>query len=108
MALINVKTRKSLVCHAPNLNGQIIIEIFDQWAKDPPHQDLGSEFNLNDFYKCLGRKNMSDYKTSYAAAIVDRFIHTIKDKPERYHKLNDTKYRIQIVKDIVEGYNNAT
>ena len=46
-------------------------------------------------------------KTSYATAIVDRFIRTIKDKLERYQKLNDTKSMIQAVKDIVEGYNNT-
>ena len=45
--------------------------------------------------------NKSDYKTSYATAIVDRFIRTIKDKLERYQKLNDSKSIIQAVKDIV-------
>ena len=51
--------------------------------------------------------NKSEYKTSYATAIVDRFIRTIKDKLERHQKLNDTKSIIQAVKDIVEGYNNT-
>ena len=44
---------------------------------------------------------------SLATAIVDRFIRTIKDKLERYQKLNDTKTIIQTMKDIVEGYNNT-
>ena len=77
--------------------------------------DLGSEFNSKDFYNWLEDKrirlfyiNKSDYKTSYAAAIADRFIRTIKEKLERYQKLNDTKSIIQAVKDIVEGYNNTT
>ena len=76
--------------------------------------DLGSEFNSKDFYSWLEQKkirlfyiNKSEYKTSYATAIVDRFIRTIKDKLERYQKLNDTKSIIQAVKDIVEGYNNT-
>ena len=51
--------------------------------------------------------NKSEYKTSYATAIVDRFIRTIKDKLERYQKLNDTKNMIQAVKDIFEGFNNT-
>ena len=37
------------------------------------------------------RKKKSDYKTSYATAIVDRFIRTIKEKLERYQKLNESK-----------------
>jgi len=51
--------------------------------------------------------NKTEYKTSYATAIVDRFIRTIKDELERYQKLNDTKTIIQAVKDIAEGYNNT-
>ena len=47
------------------------------------------------------------FTTLYVTAIVDRFIRTIKDKLERYQKLNDTKSIIQAVKDIVEGYNNT-
>jgi len=33
-------------------------------------------------------QNKSEYKTSYAIAIVDRFIRTIKDKLESFQKLN--------------------
>ena len=97
--------------------------MFNNWLTDIPERqypsvissDLGSEFNLKDFYNWLEQNkirlfyiNKSDYKTSYAAAIVDRFIRTIKEKLERYHKLNDIKSIIQAVKDIVEGYNNTT
>jgi len=110
VALINVETRKAYVYHVPNLKKQTIIEIFNQWIQDIPQDqypstissDLGSEFNSKDFYKWLEQKNIklfyinkSDYKTSYATAIVDRFIRTIKEKLERYPKLNDTKSIIQ-------------
>ena len=38
----------------------------------------------------------------------DNAVRTIKDKLERYQKLNDnTRSMIQAVKDIVEGYNNT-
>ena len=105
----------------PDLKKKSILEIFNQWISDiqafDPSQypsvistDLGSEFNSKDFYSWLEQKkirlfyiNKSEYKTSYATAIVDRFIRTIKDKLERYQKLNDTKSIIQAVKDIVEG-----
>ena len=77
--------------------------------------DLGSEFNYKDLYNWLEQKkirlfyiNKSDYKTSYATAIIDRFTRTIKEKLERYKKLNDTKSIIQAIDDIVEGYNNTT
>ena len=123
VALVNVETRKAYVYHVSNLKKQTIIEIFNQWIQDLPQDqypstissDLGSEFNSKDFYKWLEDKkiklfyiNKSDYKTSYATAIVDRFIRIIKEKLERYQKLNDTKSIIQAVKDIVEGYNNTT
>lgn len=54
--------------------------------------DLGSEFNSKEF---------QENKT----AIVDRLIRTIKDKLECYRKLNDSQSIIQIVKDIIKGYN---
>ena len=103
----------------PDLKKKSILEIFNQWISDVPNDqypnvistDLGSEFNSKDFYSWLEQKkirlfyiNKTEYKTSYATAIVDRFIRTIKDKLERYQKLNDTKSMIQAVKDIVEGY----
>jgi hypothetical protein len=123
IALINIETRRGYVYHVPNLKKQTVIEIFNQWLEDVPEgqkptritSDLGSEFNSKDFYNWLENKNIklfyvnkSDYKTSYATAIVDRFIRTIKDKLERYQKLNDSKSIIQAVKDIVEGYNDTT
>ena len=104
------------VYHVPNLKKKTVIEIFNQWIKDIPEDqypsvistDLGSEFNSKDFYNWLEDKkirlfyiNKSDYKTSYATAIVDRFIRTIKDKLERYQKFNDTKNIIQAVHDIL-------
>ena len=125
VALINVETRKGYAYHVPNLKKKSIVEIFNQWVSDiqafDPSQypsvistDLGSEFNSKDFYSWLEQKkirlfyiNKTEYKTSYATAIVDRFIRTIKDKLERYQKLNDTKTIIQAVKDIIEGYNNT-
>ena len=122
VALINVETRKAYVYHIPNIKKQTVIEIFNQWIKDVSEDqyptvistDLGSEFNSKDFYTWLETKkirlfyiNKSDYKTSYATAIVDRFIRTIKDKLERFQKLNNSKSIIQAMKDIVEGYNNS-
>ena len=105
----------------PDLKKKSILKIFNQWISDiqtfDPSQypsvistDLGSEFNSKDFYSWLEQKkirlyyryiNKTEYKTSYATAIVDRFIRTIKDKLEGYQKLNDTKSMIQAVKDIV-------
>ena len=123
VALINIETRKAYAYHVPNLNKKTIVEMFNNWLTDVPEgqypsvisSDLGSEFNSKDFYNWLERKkirlyyiNKSDYKTSYATAIIDRFIRTIKEKLERCQKLNDTKSIIQTVKDIVEGYNNTT
>ncbi len=122
VALINVETRKGYVYHVPDLKKKTIIEIFNQWIKEIPQEqypsvistDLGSEFNSKDFYSWLEKKNIrlfyinkSDYKTSYATAIVDRFIRTLKDKLERFQKLNDTKSIIKAIEDIVEGYNNT-
>ena len=122
VALINVETRKGYVYHIPNLKKKTVIEIFNQWISDIPKEqfptvistDLGSEFNSKDFYTWLESKkirlfyiNKSDYKTSYATAIIDRFIRTIKDKLERFQKLNNSKSIIQSMKDIVEGYNNS-
>ena len=106
VALINVETRKGYAYHVPDLKKKTILEIFNQWIIDVPNDqypsvistDLGSEFNSKDFYLWLEQKkirlfyiNKSEYKTSYATAIVDRFIRTMKDKLERYQKLNDTK-----------------
>ena len=123
VALINVETRKGYVYHVTDLKKKTIIEIFNQWvdALQGKEQypsvistDLGSEFNSKDFYSWLEKKNIrlfyinkSDYKTSYATAIVDRFIRTVKEKLERYQKLNDSKSIINAVKDIVEGYSNT-
>lgn len=93
VALINVETRGAFVYHVPNLKKQSIIEIFNQWVGDIPGGqcpsgapgDPGSEFNPGDFYKWLDDKkiklpyiNKSDYKTSYATAVVGRFIRTVK------------------------------
>ena len=123
VALINVETRRAYAYHVPDLKKRTIVEMFNNWLTDIPDgqypsvisSDLGSEFNSKDFYNWLEDKkirlyyiNKSDYKTSYATAIVDRFIRTIKEKLERYQKSNDTKSIIQAVKDIVEGYNNTT
>ena len=118
-----METRKGYVYHVTDLKKKTIIEIFNQWvdALQGKEQypsvistDLGSEFNSKDFYSWLEKKNIrlfyinkSDYKTSYATAIVDRFIRTVKEKLERYQKLNDTKSIINAVKDIVEGYNTV-
>ena len=123
VALINVETRRAYAYHIPDLKKKTIVEMFNNWLTDIPEgqypniisSDLGSEFNSKDMYAWLEQKkirlfyiNKSDYKTSYATTIVDRFIRTIKDKLERYQKLNDTKSIIQAVNDIVEGYNNTT
>ena len=123
VALINVETRRVYAYHVADLKKKTIVEMFNNWLTDTPEgqypsvisSDLGSEFNSKDFYRWLEDKkirlfyiNKSDYKTSYATAIVDRFIHTIKEKLERYQELDDTKSIIQAVKDIVEGYNNTT
>ena len=77
--------------------------------------NLGFEFNSKDFYSWLEQKNIrllyinkSDYKTSYATAIVDCFIRIVKEKLGRHQKLNDKKSIIHAVADIVEGYNNIT
>ena len=103
IALINVETRRAYAYHAPNLDKKTIVEMFNNWLTYTPDgqypsvisSDLGSEFNSKDFYDRLEQKkvrlfsiNKSAYKTSYAAAIVDRFIRTIKEKLERYQKLN--------------------
>ena len=123
VALINIETRRAYAYHVPNLNKKTIVEMFNNWLTDIPNgqcpsvisSDLGSKFNSKDLYNWLEQKkirlfyiNKSDYKTSYATAIVDRFIRTTKEKPERYQKLNDTKSIVQAVNDIVEGYNNTT
>ena len=123
VALINIETRRAYLYHIPDLKKKTIVEMFNNWLTDIPDgqypsvisSDLGSEFNSKDLYAWLEQKkirlfyiNKSDYKTSYATAIVDRFIRTIKEKLERYQKLNDSKSIIQAVRDIVEGYNNTT
>ena len=123
VALINIETRRAYAYHVPDLKKKTIVEMFNNWLTDIPDghypsgisSDLGSEFNSKNFYNWLEDKkirlfyiNKSDYKTSYATAIVDRFIRTIKEKLERYQKLNDSKSIIQAVKDIVDGYNNTT
>ena len=123
VALINVETRRAYAYHIPDLKKKTIVEMFNNWLTDIPDgqypsvisSDLGSEFNSKDLYNWLDQKkirlfyiNKSDYKTSYATAIIDRFIRTIKEKLERYQKLNDTKSIIQAVNNIVEGYNNTT
>jgi hypothetical protein len=122
VAFINIETRKAYVYHIPNLKAKSVLQIFNQWIKDiPPDQyptvistDLGSEFNSRDFYKWLESKkirlfyiNKSDYKTTYATALVDRLIRTIREKLERYQKLNDSKSIIKAMSDIIEGYNNS-
>ena len=122
VTLINVETRKAYVYHVPNIKKQAILDLFNKWTQEVPENqyptrittDLGSEFNSKDFYKWLEEKNIklfyinkTEYKTSYATAIVDRFIRTIKDKLEKYQKLNNTKNIIEAVKSIVEGYNDT-
>ena len=122
VALINIETRRAYAYHISDLKKKTIVEMFNNWLTDIPDgqypsvisSDLGSEFNSKDLYAWSEHKkirlfyiNKSDYKTSYATAIVDRLIRTIKDKLERYQKLNDTKSIIQAVNDIVEGYNNT-
>ena len=122
VVLINVETSKAYVYHIPNLKKHTVIEIFNQWIADIPAEqyptvistDLGSEFNSKNFYNWLESKkiklfyiNKSDYKTSYATAIIDRFIRTVKDKLEIFQKLNNSKSITQVMKDIVEGYNNS-
>ena len=121
VALINVETRRAYAYHVPALRYKTVVEMFNNWLTDIPEDQYpsvissGSEFNSKDFYNWLEQKkirlfyiNKSDYKTSYATTIVDRFIRTVKEKLERYQNLNDTKSIIQAVKDIVEGYNNIT
>ncbi len=51
--------------------------------------------------------NKSDYKTSYATAVADRFIRTIKDKLHTYQQVNESASIIKVIKEIVEGYNNS-
>jgi hypothetical protein len=122
VALINVETRKAYVYYMSDLKTDTVVSVFNKWMQDVPDgqkplrisTDLGSEFNSKKFYNWLETKNIqmfyinkSDYKTTYATAIVDRFIRTIRSKLDSYQELNDSQKVIPVMSDLVEGYNNS-
>jgi hypothetical protein len=96
--------------------------VFNKWISDIPTNQyptvisttLGSEFNSKMFYDWLATKNIrlfyinkSDYKTTYATAIVDRFIRTIRSKLETFQESNNSKAVVTVMNDLVDNYNNT-
>ncbi len=93
-----------------------IDKFLNEAINKPTHitTDLGTEFNSNLMYKWfedhkvnLYYVNKSEYETSNATSVVDRFIKTIKEKLEVYQELNESKLIISAIKEIVDGYNNT-
>ena len=122
VAIINIETRRGYVYHVPNIRKETVLEIFRRFINDVPEEqrprsittDFGSEFNNKALYELFEKHNIklfyvnkTQFKTSFATAIVDRFIRTIKEKLETYQKINESKSIISAISEIVEGYNNT-
>ncbi len=126
VVFLNVETRIGYVYHVPNIKKMVMEEIFKIWYNEVPdnqkptkiYTDNGNEFNNKTVKDFLEKHNVipiyinkSQYKTSYATALVDRFIRTIKDKYDKLKKLQDDHSKpinvIDNLKKIVQGYNET-
>jgi hypothetical protein len=71
------------------------------------HTDRGTEFYSRDFQCLMKQYDINHYSTytEKKAALVERSIRTIKEKLYKYFSLNGTYKWIDILSDIVNGYN---
>ena len=72
--------------------------------------DGGGEFTGGEFQKLLKKYDIKFRRTrspEIKAAIVERFIRTLKSKIWRYFTFANSKRYIDVLQDIVNGYNNS-
>ena len=71
--------------------------------------DKGTEFLNHDFQSFLKERNIHFFTTNseLKASVVERFNHTLKTRMWKYFTAKNNRVYIDILQDIVHGYNNS-
>ena len=116
LVVIDVVSKYVWVEPVKNKTNKVITAVFSKILKSSGRKpvtfqcDSGGEFTGREFQKFLKEQNIRFRKTrdpNVKAAIVERFIRTLKSKIWRYFTFANTKRYIDILQDIVRGYNNS-
>lgn len=97
-----------------NKNGASIIEAFDHILSkgrkpEKIQSDAGTEFTNAQFQKMVKKENIDFFvtKSEMKACVVERFNRTLKERMWRYFTKNDTYRYVEILQDLIFGYNNT-
>lgn len=87
-------------------------DLFDMAAPRKPKRlqtDKGKEFINKDVQKLLKDQGVQYFYTwsDKKAAVVERFNRTLKEKMERYFDAHQTRRWVDVLPDLVDGYNHA-
>ena len=83
--------------------------IFKEAIPEKIQFDEGTEFYNKDFKKLLSDNNIEYFstKSEKKAAVVERFNRTLKTRMYKYFTANETYKWVDILDDLVKGYNNS-
>ena len=116
LCVIDVFSKYAWVTPIQNKSGKTLIQAFQTIIRSSKRKplslqtDKGSEFKNKDFQKYLKKQNIHYFTTENPetkASIVERFQKTLKTKMWKYFTHNQTRKYIDILKDLVTGYNKS-
>ena len=113
LTVIDIFSRYAWAKPLKRKTGEEVTDRFKEIFKEAkPHKiqfDEGKEF-YNKSLKKLFDENDIDYFSSYSskkASVVERFNRTLKDRMWKYFTANETTKWVEVLNDLVHGYNNT-
>jgi transposase InsO family protein len=113
LTCIDVFSKKAWVVPLKDKTGRSLVEAFASVADPLPMRlqtDRGTEFTNRTLQKWLRERNVLHFSTEnrdVKASVVERFNRTLKTKMWRYFTRNDTDRYLDVLDDLVSGYNRS-
>ena len=114
LTCIDILSKYAWVVPLRTKTGAQLIEAFETifaTGRRPQHlqTDEGTEFLNKPFQRFLARENVLYFHTwnETKASVVERFNRTLKGRMYKYFTANNTRRYIDVLPDLVEGYNRA-
>ena len=114
LTCIDVFSKFAWVVPLKNKSGETLLNGFQSildLGRSPEklQTDKGTEFLKRNFQSFLKEKNIHFFTTSseLKASVVERFNRTLKTRMWKYFTAKNTRVYIDILQDIVHGYNNS-